>query len=327
MSKIKYISVEQASQNWQISERSVRNYCAQGRVEGALLEGKTWKIPSAAEKPDRKPRHSSAEETLLAFLKREKDADLKGGIYHKIQIDLTYNSNHIEGSKLTHDQTRYIFETKTFGVTDKAVKVDDIVETVNHFRCIDLVIEGANTKLTESFIKQLHFILKSGTTDSQKSWFKVGDYKMLENEVGGSEITKPAEVAGAIKALLKDYNSKSKITFDDILDFHVRFESIHPFQDGNGRVGRLIMFKECLKHNIVPFIITEELKMYYYDGLMMAIKSLSNEDVKALSEACLDASYRGIKNWKEERSFLRDTCLTGQDGMKDTLNYFGIKYE
>ena len=300
MSKVNYISVEEASKNWQISERSVRNYCAQGRVEGALLEGKTWKIPSTAEKPDRKPRHSSAEETLLAFLKREKDAGLKGGIYHKIQIDLTYNSNHIEGSKLTHDQTRYIFETKTLGVTDKAVKVDDIVETVNHFRCIDLIIEGAHTKLTESFIKQLHFILKSGTTDSQKSWFKVGDYKMLENEVGGSETTKPAEVAGAIKALLKEYNSKSKITFDDILDFHVRFESIHPFQDGNGRVGRLIMFKECLKHNIVPFIITEELKMYY---------------------------YRGIKNWKDERGFLRDTCLTGQDAMKATLDYFGIKYE
>ena len=260
MSKVNYISVEEASQKWQISERSVRNYCAQGRVEGALLEGKTWKIPSTAKKPDRKHRHSSAEDTLLAFLKREKEAGLKGGIYHKIQIDLTYNSNHIEGSKLTHDQTRYIFETKTLGVTDKAVKVDDIVETVNHFRCIDLIIEGANTKLTESFIKQLHFILKSGTTDSQKSWFKVGDYKMLENEVGGSETTKPAEVAGAIKVLLKEYNSKSKITFDDILDFHVRFESIHPFQDGNGRVGRLIMFKECLKHNIVPFIIQKNLR-------------------------------------------------------------------
>ena len=300
MSKVNYISVEEASKNWQISERSVRNYCAQGRVKGALLEGKTWKIPSNAQKPDRKPRHSSAEETLLVFLKREKEAGLKGGIYHKIQIDLTYNSNHIEGSKLTHDQTRYIFETKTLGVTDKAVKVDDIVETVNHFRCIDLIIEGAHTKLTESFIKQLHFILKSGTTDSQKSWFKVGDYKMLENEVGGSETTKPAEVSGAIKALLKEYNSKSKITFDDILDFHVRFESIHPFQDGNGRVGRLIMFKECLKHNIVPFIITEELKMYY---------------------------YRGIKNWKAERGFLRDTCFTGQDAMKATLDYFGIKYE
>lgn len=327
MSKVNYISVEEASQNWQISERSVRNYCAQGRVEGALLEGKTWKIPSSAQKPDRKPRHSSAEETLLSFLKREKDAGLKGGIYHKIQIDLTYNSNHIEGSKLTHGQTRYIFETKTLGVTDKAVKVDDIVETVNHFRCVDLIIEGAHTKLTESFIKQLHFILKSGTTDSQKFWFKVGDYKMLENEVGGSETTKPVEVSGAIKALLKEYNSKSKITFDDILDFHVRFEFIHPFQDGNGRVGRLIMFKECLKHNIVPLIITEELKMYYYDGLMMAIKSLANEDVKALSEACLDASYRGIKNWKDERGFLRDTCLSGQDAMKATLDYFGIKYE
>ena len=300
MSKVNYISVEEASHAWQISERSVRNYCAQGRVEGALLEGKTWKIPSTAEKPDRKPRHSKVEETLLSFLKREKEAGLKGGIYHKIQIDLTYNSNHIEGSKLTHDQTRYIFETKTLGVTDKAVKVDDIVETINHFRCIDLIIEGAHTRLTESFIKQLHFILKSGTTDSQKSWFKVGDYKMLENEVGGSETTKPAEVAGAIKALLKEYNSKSKITFDDILDFHVRFESIHPFQDGNGRVGRLIMFKECLKHNIVPFIITEELKMYY---------------------------YRGLKNWKTERGFLRDTCFTGQDAMKATLDYFGIKYE
>lgn len=300
MSRVKYISVEEASQNWQLNERSVRNYCAQGRVEGALLEGKIWRIPSTAEKPDRKPRHSSVEETLLAFLKREKDSGLKGGIYHKIQIDLTYNSNHIEGSKLTHDQTRYIFETKTIGVTDKAVKVDDIIETVNHFRCIDLVIEGANTKLTESFIKQLHFILKSGTTDNQKSWFKVGDYKMLENEVGGSETTKPAEVAGAIKALLKEYNSKSEITFDDILDFHVRFESIHPFQDGNGRVGRLIMFKECLKHNIVPFIITEELKMYY---------------------------YRGLANWKRTRGFLRDTCLTAQDEMKAALDYFGVKYE
>lgn len=299
MSKIKYISVEEVAQNWQISERSVRNYCAQGRVEGSLLEGKTWKIPSYAKKPKRKIRHSFIKETLLDCLKREKESSLKGGIYHKIQIELTYNSNHIEGSQLTHDQTRYIFETKTLGVTDKVVKVDDIVETVNHFRCIDLVIEGAKTKLSESFIKQLHFILKSGTTDSQKSWFKVGDYKMLENEVGGNNTTNPDDVADAVKSLLKEYNSKSKITFDDILDFHVRFESIHPFQDGNGRVGRLVMFKECLKHNIVPFIITEELKMFY---------------------------YRGIKNWKNERGYLRDTCLTGQDEMKVNLDYFGIKY-
>lgn len=300
MAKIEYISVEEASRLWELSIRSVRNYCAQGRVPGALLEGKTWKIPSNAEKPGRKIRHIETENNLLAFLKREKDSSLKGGIYHKIQIDLTYNSNHIEGSRLSHDQTRFIFETKTLGITDDAVKVDDIVETVNHFRCIDLAIEGANTKLSESFIKQLHYILKTGTTDAQKSWFKVGDYKMIENEVGGSETVKPEDVAAEMKALLADYNSKSEITFDDILDFHVRFESIHPFQDGNGRVGRLIMFKECLKHNIVPFIITEELKMFY---------------------------YRGIKEWKNERGYLRDTCLTGQDAMKVSLDYFGIKYD
>lgn len=300
MAKIEYISVEEASKLWELSTRSVRNYCAQGRVSGALLEGKTWKIPSNAEKPVRKTRHIETENNLLAFLKREKDASLKGGIYHKIQIDLTYNSNHIEGSRLSHDQTRFIFETKTLGITDDAVKVDDIVETVNHFRCIDLAIEGANTKLSESFIKQLHYILKTGTTDAMKSWFKVGDYKMIENEVGGSETVKPEDVATEMKALLADYNSKSEITFDDILDFHVRFESIHPFQDGNGRVGRLIMFKECLKHNIVPFIITEELKMFY---------------------------NRGIKEWKNERGYLRDTCLTSQDAMKVSLDYFGIKYE
>ena len=300
MAKIEYISVEEASKLWELSIRSVRNYCAQGRVPGALLQGKTWKIPSNAEKPDRKTRHIETENNLLAFLKREKDASLKGGIYHKIQIDLTYNSNHIEGSRLSHDQTRFIFETKTLGITDDAVKVDDIVETVNHFRCIDLAIEGANTKLSESFIKQLHYILKTGTTDAMKSWFKVGDYKMIENEVGGSETVRPEDVASEMKALLADYNSKSEITFDDILDFHVRFESIHPFQDGNGRVGRLIMFKECLKHNIVPFIITEELKIFY---------------------------YRGIKEWKNERGYLRDTCLTGQDAMKISLDYFGIKYE
>ncbi|WP_210120099.1 Fic family protein [Treponema parvum] len=300
MSRIEYISVKEASEKWRISERSVRNYCAQGRVEGALLEGKTWKIPFSAEKPGRKPRHCPQEDTLLSFLKREKDAGLKGGIYHKIQIDLTYNSNHIEGSKLSHDQTRFIFETKTLSITDEAVKVDDIVETVNHFRCIDLAIEGEHTKLSESFIKQFHYILKTGTTDSLKSWFRVGDYKMMENEVGGSETAKPAEVAAAMKALLTEYNSKPKITLDDILDFHVRFESIHPFQDGNGRIGRLILFKECLKHNIVPFIITEELKIFY---------------------------YRGLKNWKDERGYLRDTCLTGQDSMKVDLDYFGVKYE
>nr|MBP3283311.1 Fic family protein [Treponema sp.] len=293
-----YISVEEASKLWRISERSVRNYCFQGRIAGALLEGKTWKIPVDAKKPPRKIRHSIKHESLLEILKREKESSLKGGIYHKIQIDLTYNSNHIEGSRLTHEQTRFIFETKTIGISDTAVKVDDIVETVNHFRCIDLVIEGARTKLSESFIKQLHLILKSGTADSQKSWFNVGGYKMLENEVGGEETAKPGDVSKEMKALLAEYNSKSKISLDDILDFHVRFEKIHPFQDGNGRVGRLIMFKECLKNNITPFIITDELKLFY---------------------------YRGIKNWRDERGYLRDTCLSAQDAMKAALDYFGIK--
>ena len=297
MDKVEYISVQQAADNWHISERSVRNYCSLGRIEGALIEGGIWKIPSDAQKPQRQKRHAVKKETLLDVLKREKDSSLSGGIYHKIQIDLTYNSNHIEGSHLTHDQTRYIFETRTIGITDKSVKVDDIIETANHFRCIDLIIEGAGTKLTESFIKQLHFILKTGTSDSQKSWFRVGEYKMLENEVGGMETAKPAQVAQEIKKLLAEYNTKKTITFDDILDFHVRFESIHPFQDGNGRVGRLIMFRECLKHNIDPFIITEELKLFY---------------------------YRGIKEWKNERGYLKDTCLTAQDAMKESLKAFGI---
>ena len=300
MDKVEYISVQQAAGNWHISERSVRNYCSLGRIEGALIEGGIWKIPSDAQKPARKIRHAVKKETLLDVLKREKDSSLSGGIYHKIQIDLTYNSNHIEGSHLTHDQTRYIFETRTIGVTDKAVKVDDIIETANHFRGIDLIIEGAKTKLTESFIKQLHFILKTGTTDSQKSWFRVGEYKMLENEVGGMETAKPAQVAQEIKKLLAEYNTKKTITFDDILDFHVRFESIHPFQDGNGRVGRLIMFRECLKHNIVPFIITEDLKLFY---------------------------YRGIKEWKNEHGYLKDTCLTAQDAMKENLKAFGIEFD
>ena len=267
MSEIDYDSVKEVAEKWQVSQRSVRNYCSQGRVEGALLEGKNWKIPSHAEKPQRKRRYSHTDETLLSFLRREKEAGLKGGIYHKIQIDLTYNSNHIEGSKLNHEQTRHIFETKTLGITEGIVKVDDIVETVNHFRCIDLIIEGATAKLSESFIKQLHGILKTGTTDSEKPWFRVGDYKSLANQVGGCDTTKPDKVPSEIKALLADYNAKKHIILDDILDFHVRFETIHPFQDGNGRVGRLIMFKECLKHNIVPFIITEELKLFYYRGI------------------------------------------------------------
>lgn len=295
MNKEKYISVSQAAKNWNKSERTVRNYCALGRIQGSFLEGKVWKIPFNAKFPERSKRHFIKSQTLLEILKQEKDSNLKGGIYHKIQVELTYNSNHIEGSKLSHEQTQFIFETKTLGSLDSGTKVDDIIETVNHFHCIDFIIESAKSKLSESLIKQLHFILKSGTTDSQKSWFKVGDYKILENEVAGSKTAKPCEVHSKIKTLLTEYNSKTKISLDDILDFHVKFEQIHPFQDGNGRVGRLIMFKECLKHNIVPFIITDDLKYFY---------------------------YRGIKNWSNEKGFLRDTCLTAQDKMKEYLSTF-----
>lgn len=297
---MRYLSVIEIAKKWGISERSVRNYCAQGRVEGAFLTGKTWNIPEDAKKPERVPKESTKSVTLSDVLKREKKSKLPGGIYHKVQVDLTYNSNHIEGSRLTHDQTRYIFETNTIGMTERAVNVDDIVETANHFKCIDMIIDEANYLLTEKFIKQLHGILKNGTSDSRKDWFAVGDYKRLANEVGGRETTMPENVADEMKALIKSYNEKQEKTLEEILEFHVKFEQIHPFQDGNGRVGRLIMFKECLRNNIVPFIITEELKLFY---------------------------YRGLSEWNSERGYLRDTCLTAQDQFKLVMDYFGIKYE
>lgn len=265
---MKYLSVADMAKKWNLSERSVRNYCAKGRVVGANLMGKTWQIPENAEKPERISQKKDQSLTLLDILQEEKRSRYSGGIYHKTQIDLTYNSNHIEGSRLTHDQTRYIFETNTIGVQDEALNVDDVIETINHFRCIDLMIDCANEVLSEKFIKELHFTLKSGTSDSRKEWFAVGNYKKMPNEVGGMETALPEEVADKMKNLLIEYRNKKEKTFDDILDFHVKFERIHPFQDGNGRVGRLIMFKECLKYNIVPFIIDESLKMYYYRGLM-----------------------------------------------------------
>ena len=294
-----YISVSEAAKKWGISERSVRNYCAECRVSGAVLVGKVWMIPENAEKPIRKIRSDAAPETLLDILQREKNTSLSGGIYHKIQIELTYNSNHIEGSRLTHDQTRYIFETNTIGITNDNVNVDDIVETSNHFRCIDLVIENAGNALSEGFIKELHRVLKNGTSDSRRHWFVVGDYKRIPNEVGGRDTTPPENVASEMKSLVTSYNAKKEKTFEDILDFHYRFERIHPFQDGNGRVGRLILFKECLRNNIVPFIIDEELKMFY---------------------------YRGLSEWLQERGFLIDTCLCAQDKFKKSLDYFKIPY-
>lgn len=296
---MKYLSVIEIAKKWKISERSVRDYCNKGRVEGAILEGKTWLIPEDATKPIRQIRHSVKEMNLLDILKREKENKLSGGIYHKLQIEMTYNSNHIEGSKLTYDQTRYIFETKTIGVNFEKVLVDDIIETANHFRCVDLAIEASKTKLSESLIKQFHFILKSGTSDSFKPWFKVGDYKLIENEVGGIETTTPSLVKNKMKELLAWYNSLPNITIKEIIEFHYRFECIHPFQDGNGRVGRLIMLKECLKHNIVPILITDEYKAFY---------------------------YRGLKEWNYEPGYLIDTCLYGQDILKKYLEYFKIKY-
>ena len=235
---------------------------------------------------------------LLIAMTEQMEMRMKGGIYHKTQIDLTYNSNHIEGSRLSHEQTRYIFETNTIGVTQEAVNVNDIVETVNHFRCIDLVIEHATDALSIDFIKELHKVLKTGTSDNRKDWFAVGDYKRLPNEVGGEETCPPEQVAERMEEMLADYlNSKQQ--FEDILDLHVRFERIHPFQDGNGRVGRLIMFKECLCSGIVPFIITDELKMFY---------------------------YRGLSEWGHVNGYLTDTCLTAQDQYKTSLDYFRIKY-
>lgn len=263
---MKYLSVADMAKKWNLSERSVRNYCAKGRVEGANLMGKTWQIPENAEKPERVSQKKEQSLTLLDILQEEKRSRYSGGIYHKTQIDLTYNSNHIEGSRLTHDQTRYIFETNTIGVQDEALNIDDVIETVNHFRCIDLMIDRANEVLSEKFIKELHFTLKSGTSYSRKEWFAVGNYKKMPNEVGGMETALPEEVADKMKNLLIEYRNKKEKTFDDILDFHVKFGRIHPFQDGNGRVGRLIMFKECLKYNIVPFIIDESLKMLLASG-------------------------------------------------------------
>ena len=294
---MQYLSVAKIAEKWNVSERSVRNYCAQGRVPGAFLTGKTWNIPENAKKPDRPNKKQPI--TLLDILRDEKANRYSGGIYHKTQIDLTYNSNHIEGSRLTHDQTRYIFETNTIGMENEVVNVDDVIETVNHFHCIDSIIDHAYAVLTEKWIKELHLILKSGTSDSRKEWFAVGDYKQFPNEVGGMDTALPEEVADRMKILLEEYNNKKEKTLEDILDFHVKFERIHPFQDGNGRVGRLIMFKECLKYNIVPFIIDDDLKMFY---------------------------CRGLKEWNREKGYLTDTCLTAQDRYKVYLDYFRIRY-
>ena len=293
---MEYISVIQFAEKFGISERTARHYCATGKIDGAFLTGKTWNIPADSILPRKGKQRISP---LLQRLRDEKETKLKGGIYHRTQIDLTYNSNHIEGSRLTKEQTRYIFETNTLGITTESTRIDDIMETVNHFRCIDYIIDHATDKITESHLKQLHLMLKANNSDSRKSWFAVGDYKRLPNEVGGKETVQPEEVHKHIKALLSDYNAIKEVQFDDILNFHVQFERIHPFQDGNGRVGRLLMFWQCLHSGHVPFIITEELRLFY---------------------------YRGLQHWGHLNGYLRDTCLTAQDQYKASLKYFRIKY-
>lgn len=295
-----YISVSEFAKRKKLPERTVRNYCAIGKIKGAFLTGKTWNIPEDAVLPEKGNKKKFSKNVLLDQLKEQKSMRLKGGIYHRTQIDLTYNSNRIEGSKLTHEQTRFIFETNTIGADKEIMNVDDIIETTNHFRCIDLIIDKAKSKLTEAFIKQLHLLLKSGTSDSGKEWFNVGEYKKLPNEVGGNETTHPKKVADVMKKLLASYHNIRQKTLEDIIAFHQKFEAIHPFQDGNGRVGRLIMFKECLANNIVPFIIDEDLKLFY---------------------------YRGLREWKNVREYLLDTCLTAQDNYKAILKYFEIEFK
>ena len=295
---MEYLFVAKMAEKWGISERSVRNYCAQGRIAGAKLIGKTWYIPENAKKPERANKKKDTP-SLLTILREQKAAKMTGGIYHKVQIDLTYNSNHIEGSRLTHDQTRYIFETNTIGFANEAVNVDDVIETANHFHCIDMVIDRAGAALTEKFIKELHAALKTGTSDSRKSWFAVGDYKKRPNEVGGDDTALPEEVPGKMRDLLMNYNALPAKTFEDVVAFHVAFEQLHPFQDGNGRVGRLILFKECLKYNIIPFIIDDNLTLLY---------------------------SRGLKEWDREKGYLMDTCRIAQDHFKAYLDYFRISY-
>ncbi|MBQ7727443.1 MAG: Fic family protein [Clostridia bacterium] len=233
---------------------------------------------------------------ILQILRDEKNAKISGGLYHELQIRMTYNSNHMEGSKLSEDQTRLIFDTRTIDAGD-GIPVDDIIETSNHFRCIDYAIDVALEPLSEDIIKHFHLLLKRGTKDSMLDWFRVGDYKRRANVVGGRETCKPADVPNAMQKLIGDYLSKPSVTIDDIIKFHADFEYIHPFQDGNGRVGRLIAFKECLRWNIIPFLIEDAKKSFY---------------------------YRGLSNWKQERGWLIDTCLDGQDTFRSILQMFDI---
>ena len=293
---MKYMTVAEAAQKWGLTPRSVQIHCVRGNIPGVTLLGKAWRIPANAKRPKRKPRANGLPSSVLAILKAEKRGRISGGLYHRLQIDFTYNTNHMEGSRLTHEQTRWIFETMTIGSLPGDLPVDDVVETANHFRCIDLVIESAGAVLTERYIKTLHAQLKSGTTDSRKDWFAVGAYKRLDNVVGDMETCPAKDVHREMAKLLTWWKHAEK-TFENLLDLHVRFETIHPFQDGNGRVGRLILLKECLKHGITPFVIAENFKQFY---------------------------YLGLQDWRQgNRLRLLDTCRTGQDVFVLGLRQFG----
>ena len=295
---MKYITVAEAAKKWGLTPRSVQIHCEKGNIPGVNMLGKAWRIPENAERPRRKPRAKSLPTSVLGVLRSEKRGHIAGGLYHRLQIDFTYNTNHMEGSRLTREQTRWIFETKTIGDLPGDLPIDDVVETANHFRCIDIVIESAGAALTERYVKMLHAQLKSGTSDSFKAWFAVGDYKRLANVAGEMETCPPQDVHREMAQLLAGYKDADK-TFENIIDFHVRFEKIHPFQDGNGRVGRLILLKECLKHGITPFVISEKLRKFYYLGLQEWQKDSQN------------------------RLRLLDTCRTGQDLFILDLRRFG----
>ncbi len=296
---MKFVNIEIIAKKWSISPRTVRYYCELRRIPNARLVGGVWFIPEDAVKPERS-NSVSVGNNILYWLLQERKVKLAGRIYEWIQVNLAYNSNKIEGSQLSQKQTQSLYTTNTLGPTSKNTNVDDIIETKNHFTCFDILLDTMSYPLDEKLIKRLHRVLKSNTSQAQKEWFNVGEYKEFPNQVGGKETTAPKLVPEAMNNLLSWYNSIKDKTLEEILEFHYRFECIHPFQDGNGRVGRLIMFRECLKNNIVPFIVFDKIKAQYYEGL---------------------------SKWKTDKTKLIDVCLKCQEEFKKPLDYFEIQYK
>ena len=296
---MKYCSVLEIAQKWGVSGRSVRGYCAEGRIEGAFLTGKTWNIPENAEKPDRINKHTDTPKTLLEALRKEKNARQTGGIYQKIQVDLTYHSNKIENRHLTRNQIRQLFETNTLDTSEGEVSVDEIIEATNHFKCIDMIIDSANHAPSETFIKQLHTVLKGGSPRSCSAKTLSGIYKTEPNTAGSQKTVAPRYVGSEMKKLLAKYNSIENKDLETLLTFHYCFELIHPFPDKNGQIGRLLLFKECLRNNIVPFIIEEDIRMLY---------------------------FRGLKEWQNEPDVLRNIIVFAQGKFKKEMDSFRVPY-